>query len=54
MLSGKWSNRTQLKVMRIARTLADLAGVTQVANEHVHEAVDWKKLDPNVLEECHA
>lgn len=50
----KWSNRTQLKVMRIARTIADLAGVTHVANEHVHEAVSWKKLAPNALEECHA
>lgn len=40
--------------MRIARTIADLAGVTHVANEHVHEAVSWKKLAPNALEGCHA
>lgn len=50
----KWSNRTQLKVLRIARTIADLAGAITIEKEHVFEAVGWKRLAPLALEEAYA
>ncbi|WP_431312309.1 hypothetical protein [Sporosarcina oncorhynchi] len=39
----KWSNRTQVKLIRTARTIADQAGEKNIANHHIHEAIDWKK-----------
>lgn len=40
----KWSNRTQVKLIRIARTIADLLGETSLSNEAIEEAVKWKKM----------
>lgn len=39
----KWSNRTQLKIIRIARTIADLAGSQQIQETMVEEAIYWKE-----------
>lgn len=39
----KWSNRTQLKLLRIARTIADLQGTEKLTDAHLQEAIDWKK-----------
>ena len=50
----KWSNRTQLKVLRIARTIADLEGEQSVKQAHIEEAVKWKKLVPQMGEEAYA
>lgn len=38
----KWSNRTQLKLLRIARTIADLQASEQVLDIHLEEAIAWK------------
>ena len=43
----KWSNRTQLKIMRVARTIADLASSEGVEQEHLEEAIIWKKQTVN-------
>lgn len=40
----KWSNRTQLKLLRIARTIADLQSSETIHDSHLQEAIDWKKL----------
>ncbi|WP_376752479.1 magnesium chelatase subunit ChlI family protein [Rummeliibacillus suwonensis] len=39
----KWSNRTQLKIIRVARTIADLAGTETISDKAIEEAVMWKK-----------
>lgn len=39
----KWSNRTQLKLLRIARTIADLQQIEQLEDAHLEEAIDWKR-----------
>lgn len=39
----KWSNRTQVKLIRIARTIADLAGDQAISDGALQEAVEWKK-----------
>jgi magnesium chelatase family protein len=40
-LSSKrnWSNRGQVKVVRLARTIADLSGSEEVEEQHIWEAV---------------
>ncbi|MBH9967919.1 YifB family Mg chelatase-like AAA ATPase [[Bacillus] enclensis] len=38
-LKRNWSNRAQLKVVRLARTIADLAGLEEVEERHIWEAV---------------
>lgn len=40
----KWSNRTQAKLVRIARTIADLANEETITNASIEEAVEWKKI----------
>lgn len=40
----KWSNRTQVKLIRIARTIADLAGTDAISEQAIEEAVHWKRL----------
>ena len=39
----KWSNRTQVKLIRTARTIADLSGESNIANQHIQEAIALKK-----------
>lgn len=39
----KWSNRTQLKIIRMARTIADLAGTKDITDTAIEEAISWKK-----------
>ena len=39
----KWSNRTQVKLIRIARTIADLAGDQVISDDVLQEAVEWKR-----------
>ena len=39
----KWSNRTQVKLIRIARTITDLAGDLAIADCMLQEAVEWKR-----------
>ncbi|WJY26446.1 hypothetical protein [Sporosarcina trichiuri] len=39
----KWSNRTQVKLIRLARMIADLAGADQVPEEGIVETVRWKR-----------
>jgi magnesium chelatase family protein len=36
---GNWSNRAQIKVVRLARTIADLAGSEDVEEQHIWEGV---------------
>ncbi|KXH86115.1 magnesium chelatase [Sporosarcina sp. HYO08] len=38
----KWSNRTQTKIIRIARTIADLEGLDQITDAALQEAIEWK------------
>lgn len=40
----KWSNRTQVKLIRIARTIADLEGTETISEKAIQEAVHWKRL----------
>ncbi|MHA6261441.1 YifB family Mg chelatase-like AAA ATPase [Sporosarcina sp. CAU 1771] len=40
----KWSNRTQAKLIRIARTIADLDGEQAITDSALQEAIDWKRL----------
>lgn len=40
----KWSNRTQAKLIRIARTIADLANDTMITDKSLKEAVKWKSI----------
>lgn len=40
----KWSNRTQVRLIRIARTIADLQGTHDITHEALKEAVEWKQL----------
>lgn len=39
----KWSNRTQVKLIRIARTIADLAEELVISDCALEEAVEWKR-----------
>ncbi|WP_277586506.1 YifB family Mg chelatase-like AAA ATPase [Psychrobacillus antarcticus] len=40
----KWSNRTQAKLIRIARTISDLAGETNISKASLEEAIKWKRI----------
>ncbi|WP_158232190.1 hypothetical protein [Sporosarcina sp. P20a] len=40
----KWSNRTQVKLIRIARTISDLQGRPDISMEALEEAIEWKQL----------
>ncbi|CAM3229905.1 YifB family Mg chelatase-like AAA ATPase [Filibacter tadaridae] len=39
----KWSNRTQTKLIRIARTIADLNGTEHISENALQEAIQWKQ-----------
>lgn len=40
---NKWSNRTQIKILRIARTIADLQQQEVLLEAHLQEAISWKQ-----------
>ncbi|PIC74209.1 hypothetical protein [Sporosarcina sp. P17b] len=40
----KWSNRTQVKLIRITCTISDLQGRRDISMEALEEALVWKKL----------
>ena len=39
---NKWSSRTQIKIIRVARTIGDLALEEEVTDRALKEAIDWK------------
>ena len=39
------SARAHDKILRVARTIADLAGEPQIKPEHLHEAINYRMLD---------
>ncbi|MFS0576673.1 YifB family Mg chelatase-like AAA ATPase [Sporosarcina sp. 179-K 3D1 HS] len=45
----KWSNRTMVKLIRIARTISDLQGEDTITRDAINEAVKWKCLSSTVL-----
>jgi len=38
-----WSARAYHRVLKVARTIADLAGVAELATEHVGEAIQYRR-----------
>ena len=44
-LSGRGVDR----VLRVARTVADLEGATEISNEHVSEAVSYRDADAEAV-----
>ncbi|MGU4650898.1 hypothetical protein MAY67_25475, partial [Escherichia coli] len=38
-----WSNRVQIKIFRLARTIADLAGERQITDESVWQAIQLRQ-----------
>lgn len=47
---NKWSNRTQLKLIRIARTISDLTGIESITDESIDFAIHYRKLMPTASE----
>ncbi len=41
-----WSGRSYHRVLRMARTVADLAGAAQILPAHVSEAIQWRRALP--------
>ena len=48
------SARAYGKVLRVARTIADLAGADAIRSAHVAEAISWRVLDRDVGGHSHA
>ena len=45
----KLSARGYHRVMRVARTIADLSGVEKIARVHVAEALSYRRLSPQMM-----
>jgi magnesium chelatase family protein len=43
----KWSNRTQVKIVRVARTISDLQCESEISVQFLKEAVEWKLQSQN-------
>ncbi|WP_458294259.1 magnesium chelatase subunit ChlI family protein, partial [Anoxybacteroides voinovskiense] len=39
-----WSNRVQTKIIRLARTIADLAGVDSITDEALWKAMAFRRI----------
>ncbi|MCM3744093.1 hypothetical protein M3193_08045 [Sporosarcina luteola] len=40
----RWSNRTMVKLIRIARTIADLVGEQSISEASISEAIDYLRI----------
>ncbi|MEH7179399.1 hypothetical protein [Neobacillus vireti] len=38
-----WSNRTQIKIIRLARTISDLEGNSEITDQSIWEAVKLRR-----------
>lgn len=42
----KWSNRVQIKIIRLARTISDIAGSPQITDESIWQALNLRRTLP--------
>jgi magnesium chelatase family protein len=43
-----WSGRSLHRVLKVARTVADLAGSERIAAQHLAEAMQWRRALPSM------
>lgn len=43
----QWSNRVQIKIIRLARTISDLAGDKGITDESIWKAMTMRRLNPH-------
>ncbi|WP_337248213.1 YifB family Mg chelatase-like AAA ATPase [Bacillus sp. USDA818B3_A] len=48
-IQQNWSNRTQIKIIRLARTIADLKGSLNITDQSIQEAIQLWCLSPLVI-----